>query len=46
MAIIEVGGKQHKVEPGSVIKVEKINTPVGKEVVLDRVLTIKEDDKS
>ncbi|MCD6231990.1 50S ribosomal protein L21 [Candidatus Aerophobetes bacterium] len=46
MAIIETGGKQYKVEPGSVIRVEKLNIPEGKEVILDKVLMIKEEDKS
>lgn len=46
MAIIEVGGKQYKVEQGSVIKVEKLNIPEGKEVVMDKVLMVKENNES
>ncbi len=45
MAIIETGGKQYKVNPGSVIKVEKLDIEDGKELVLDKVLMVKEDDE-
>jgi large subunit ribosomal protein L21 len=37
-AVIETGGKQYRVEKGSVIRVEKIDTPEGEKVVFDRVL--------
>jgi len=43
IAVIETGGKQYKVSPGSVIKVEKLGMEVGKEVVLDKVLMVKKD---
>jgi len=46
MAIIETGGKQYTVSPGSTIKVEKLNVEVGKEVVLDKVLMMKRDDEA
>jgi len=46
MAVIETGGKQYKVSPGSVISVEKLNAKVGEEVVLDKVLMVKEDDEA
>jgi len=45
MAIIETGGKQHTVNTGSVIKVEKLDAEPGKELVLDKVLMVKEDDE-
>ena len=45
-AIIETGSKQYKVEPQSVIQVEKLDIPEGKkEVALDKVLLVN-DGKS
>ena len=38
LAIIETGGKQHTVEIGRTIKVEKLGTKAGEEVTFDRVL--------
>ena len=37
-AIIETGGKQYRVEKGSVIRVEKLDVPEGEKIVFDRVL--------
>jgi large subunit ribosomal protein L21 len=37
-AVIETGGKQYRVESGSVIRVEKLDVPVGEKVVFQRVL--------
>ena len=37
-AVIETGGKQYRVEKGSVIRVEKLDVPEGEKVVFDRVL--------
>jgi large subunit ribosomal protein L21 len=46
-AIIKTGGKQHKVEEGSNLVVEKLNeAEVGHEVVLDEVLLLAEDNKA
>ena len=45
MAIVETGGKQYEVSPGSVIKVEKLDAEVGKELVLDKVLMVKKNDE-
>ncbi len=42
-AIIETGGKQYKVAPGDVIRVEKLEAEVGSEVALDRVLFVDND---
>ena len=40
-AIVETGSKQYRVEPKSVIEVEKLKLPeAGKEVHLDRVLLV------
>ncbi len=37
-AVIETGGKQYRVESGTVIRVEKLDVPVGEKVVFERVL--------
>ena len=39
-AIIETGGKQHYVEVGNEIYVEKLDAEVGKQVVFDKVLMV------
>ena len=39
-AIIKSGGKQYKVEPGMVIKVEKLDAEVGSEVAFEALLTL------
>lgn len=39
-AIVETGGKQYKVAPGDVIKVEKLQQEVGQEITLDQVLLV------
>lgn len=39
-AVIETGGKQYLVEEGTVLYVEKLNQPVGEEVIFDKVLMI------
>ncbi len=38
-AIVKSGGKQYKVEPGMVIKVEKLDAEVGSEVAFDALFT-------
>ncbi|MCD6289406.1 MAG: 50S ribosomal protein L21 [Anaerolineae bacterium] len=43
-AIIETGGKQYRVSPGETIEVEKLNVPVGEQVLLDRVLLVADGD--
>ncbi len=43
-AIIETGGKQYRVQEGSVIKVEKLNLDVGSKLKLD-ILMLNKDDK-
>jgi large subunit ribosomal protein L21 len=42
-AIIETGGKQYKVSPNDVIKVEKLPGAAGDTITFDRVLMV--DDK-
>ena len=42
-AVIESGGKQYRVAPGDVIRVEKIVAEPGAAVNLDRVLLVADD---
>ena len=42
-AVIETGGKQYRVAPGDVIKVEKLAGDAGTEVEFDRVLAVFKD---
>jgi len=42
-AIVETGGKQYKVAPGEIIKVEKIEGERGQAVELDKVLVVAGD---
>jgi large subunit ribosomal protein L21 len=44
-AIIQSGGRQVKVTPGSVIEVDRIDAQPGEEVSIDRVLFLQKDDK-
>ena len=39
-AVIVSGGKQHRVEEGETLKLEKLNTEVGASVDFDRVLLV------
>lgn len=43
-AIIETGGKQYKVEVGSVINVEKLDVAAGESIAFDRVIAVSKDD--
>ena len=43
-AIVETGGKQYKVEPGQILKVEKLDVPIGEEVSIDKVLFINDGE--
>jgi large subunit ribosomal protein L21 len=45
-AIIENGGKQYKVTPGEVIRVEKLSLENGSEIVIDKVLMVSKEDRS
>lgn len=43
-AVIESGGKQHRVEEGEVLKLEKLEFATGEEVNFDRVLMVGEGE--
>lgn len=43
-AVIETGGKQYRVAPGDVIRVEKLDAEAGDEVTLDRVLLVSDEN--
>lgn len=43
-AVIKTGGKQYKVEPGQVVRVEKIDGEVGSEVSLTEVLLVSDGE--
>jgi large subunit ribosomal protein L21 len=44
-AVVETGGKQYRVEKGSVIRVEKLNVPEGDKIVFDNVLLASNEGK-
>ena len=41
-AVIESGGKQHRVKPGEVLKLEKIEAETGAQLQFDKVLLVGE----
>jgi len=43
-AIIRTGGKQYRVEPGEVVRFERLDGEVGSSVTLDDVLLVGEGD--
>jgi large subunit ribosomal protein L21 len=43
-AIIQTGGKQYRVTPGNVLRVERLPGERGDEVVLDQVLMVTDGD--
>lgn len=45
-AVIETGGKQYRVAPGDVIKVEKVTADAGQAITLDKVLMVQKDGES
>lgn len=45
-AVIETGGKQYRVAPGDVIKVEKLTAEAGEAITLDKVLMVQKDGES
>ena len=45
-AVIQTGGKQYKVSEGEVIRIEKIDGEVGGAVEFDRVLMLRDGDKT
>ena len=40
-AVIKTGGKQHRVEPGEVLKLEKLSVEAGQTVDFDEVMMLK-----
>lgn len=45
LAVIKTGGKQYLVSPGDKIKIEKINTPEGEEIIFSEVLLVEKGNK-
>jgi large subunit ribosomal protein L21 len=43
-AVIESGGKQHRVEPGEILNLEKIDVPTGESIDFDKVLLVADND--
>ena len=43
-AIVATGGKQYRVEPGSIIEIDRIADEVGGNVTLDQVLLVSDKD--
>jgi large subunit ribosomal protein L21 len=43
-AIIQSGGRQVKVTPGSVVTIDRVGIPVGEKVSIDQVLLVSTDD--
>ncbi|HOF39023.1 MAG TPA: 50S ribosomal protein L21 [Candidatus Hydrogenedentes bacterium] len=43
-AVVRTGGKQHKVSQGDVLRVEKLDAPVGDTVELTEVALLSKDD--
>ncbi len=43
-AVIETGGKQYRVAPGDVIRVERLDAQAGEALDLDRVLLVRDED--
>ena len=44
-AVLETGGKQYRVSPGDVVKVERLRGEPGSPVRFDRVLLVAEGDR-
>lgn len=44
-AVIETGGKQYRVSPGDIIRVEKLAAESGQSVEFDRVLMVAEGEQ-
>jgi large subunit ribosomal protein L21 len=43
-AIVEIGGRQHVMQPNQTVKVDRQAEDTGEQITLDRVLAIKGDD--
>ncbi|SEA48272.1 50S ribosomal protein L21 [Microbulbifer marinus] len=44
-AVIESGGKQHRVEEGEVLRLEKLEVATGESIDFDKVLMVVDGDK-
>jgi large subunit ribosomal protein L21 len=42
-AVVQTGGKQHRVEPGQIIEIEKLSVDEGATVELTQVLLVSDD---
>lgn len=45
-AVVATGGKQYRLSVGDLVDVEKLDVPVGQEVVLSEVLLVADEDGS
>jgi large subunit ribosomal protein L21 len=45
-AIVEAGGRQEKVAPGSVVVVDRLEADAGDEITFDKVLLVETEDGS
>jgi large subunit ribosomal protein L21 len=43
-AVIHTGGKQYRVKPGEVLKIETLAVEAGQEIQFDKVLLVQTDD--
>ena len=43
-AVIVSGGKQHRVEPGEVLKLEKLDIPTGDSIDFDKILLVADGE--
>ena len=43
-AVIQTGGKQYRVKPGELLKIESLSAEAGQEVSFDQVLLVQTDD--
>ena len=44
-AIVKTGGKQYKVSPGDIVKVEKIEGEVGNGLIFEEILMVVDDNR-
>ncbi len=44
-AVVETGGKQYRVEKGTILDVERLDAEAGKKLNLDRVLALSDGEK-
>jgi len=44
-AVVSCGGKQYRVSPGDIFRVEKLNQPIGEKVELNQVLLINQEEQ-